>query len=138
MGTSPRRSESTFSGRISRTTTRWPSSAKQVAVTRPTQPAPTTPIGSFSLTLRSLRWPVGSLRPRKLPEALSDLQHVLIRNGLDEGILDPEGSAVGLPGNHPQAVAVVEQLVRAAPDRLFVAGTIENRRVLSEGAPQNV
>src|SRR3954466_11182999 len=105
MGTSPRRRESTFSGRISRTTTRWPSSAKQVAVTRPTQPAPTTPIGSFSLTLGSLRCPVGSLPPRELPEALSDVQHVLVRNGLDEGVRDPEGPTVGLPGNHPQAIA---------------------------------
>ena len=50
IGTSPRRSDSTFSGTISRTTTRCPSSAKQAAVTNPTQPAPTTPIGSLSLT----------------------------------------------------------------------------------------
>src|SRR3954451_19587377 len=138
MGSSPRRSESTFSGRISRTTTRWPSSAKQVAVTRPTQPAPSTPIGSFSLTLRSLRCPVGSLRPRKLPEALSNLQHVFVRNGFDEGVRDPEGPAVGLPGNHPQAVAVVEQFVRAPPDRLFVACTVENRRVLPERGLEDV
>ena len=48
IGTSPALSASTFSGTISRTTTLWPSSAKQAAVTRPTQPAPTTPIGSRS------------------------------------------------------------------------------------------
>ena len=44
--TSPRESESTFSWRMSRATTGWPSSAKQAAVTRPTQPTPITPTGS--------------------------------------------------------------------------------------------
>ncbi len=33
--------------RSSRATTRWPSSAKQAAVTSPTQPTPITPIGSL-------------------------------------------------------------------------------------------
>ena len=37
------------SGRTSRTTTSWPSSAKEAAVTRPTQPAPTTPSGSLAI-----------------------------------------------------------------------------------------
>ncbi len=48
MGTSPRASDSTFSGTMSRAHTSWPSSAKQAAVTRPTQPTPMTPIGSLS------------------------------------------------------------------------------------------
>jgi hypothetical protein len=42
---SPRESDSTFSGRMSRAITGWPSSAKQAAVTRPTQPTPITPTG---------------------------------------------------------------------------------------------
>ena len=33
---------------MSRAQTSWPSSAKQAAVTRPTQPTPMTPIGSLS------------------------------------------------------------------------------------------
>ena len=48
IGTSPRESDSTFSGTMSRAQTSWPSSAKQAAVTRPTQPTPMTPIGSLS------------------------------------------------------------------------------------------
>ena len=42
------------SGTTSRTTTSWPSSAKHAAVTRPTQPAPKTPIALGSLARRSL------------------------------------------------------------------------------------
>ena len=42
------RSASTFSATMSRAKTGWPSSAKQAAVTRPTQPTPITPIGSSS------------------------------------------------------------------------------------------
>ena len=50
-GSAPRRgaSASTFSGTMSRAQTSWPSSAKQAAVTRPTQPTPMTPIGSLSM-----------------------------------------------------------------------------------------
>ena len=48
IGTSPRASDSTFSCTMSRAQTSWPSSAKQAAVTRPTQPTPMTPIGSLS------------------------------------------------------------------------------------------
>ena len=48
IGTSPRVSESTFSATMSRAHTSWPSSARQAAVTRPTQPTPMTPIGSRS------------------------------------------------------------------------------------------
>ncbi len=44
IGTSPRFSRSIFSGTTSRTTTSWPSSARQAAVTSPTYPAPKTPI----------------------------------------------------------------------------------------------
>ena len=44
--TSPRESASTFSGRMSRAITLWPSSAKQAAVTSPTQPTPITPTAS--------------------------------------------------------------------------------------------
>src|ERR671914_2081690 len=55
IGTSPRESDSTFSGTMSRAQTSWPSSAKQAAVTRPTQPTPMTPIGSFSALMRSRR-----------------------------------------------------------------------------------
>ena len=49
-GSAPRRgaSDSTFSGTMSRAQTSCPSSAKQAAVTRPTQPTPMTPIGSLS------------------------------------------------------------------------------------------
>ena len=47
--TSPRESASTFSGRMSRAITWWPSSAKQAAVTSPTQPTPITPTASRSL-----------------------------------------------------------------------------------------
>ena len=46
IGTSPRSSDSIFSGTMSRAQTSCPSSAKQAAVTRPTQPTPITPIGS--------------------------------------------------------------------------------------------
>src|SRR3954471_22798987 len=128
IGTSPRSSDSTFSGTISRTTTRCPSSAKQAAVTRPTQPAPTTPIGCFSLMLASQELSRGSLGPRELAEALRDLQHVGVRNRLDVGIGEPEGALVSLPSDHPQAVPVVVELVVAIPDRLLVGRVVEDRR----------
>ena len=48
MGISPRDSDSTLAATMSRAHTSWPSSAKQAAVTRPTQPTPITPIGSRS------------------------------------------------------------------------------------------
>jgi hypothetical protein len=48
IGTSPASRASIFSGAMSRATTGCPRSAKQAAVTKPTQPTPTTPIGVFS------------------------------------------------------------------------------------------
>ncbi len=45
----PERNDSIFSASMSTATTRWPTSAKQAAVTRPTQPTPMTPIVGFSL-----------------------------------------------------------------------------------------
>ena len=49
IGSSPRESDSTFSGTMSRAQTSCPSSAKHAAVTAPTQPTPITPIGSLSV-----------------------------------------------------------------------------------------
>ena len=49
IGTSPRLRASTFAASMSMAITRWPSSAKQAAVTRPTQPTPITPMDRSSL-----------------------------------------------------------------------------------------
>ena len=43
---SPRERRATFSASTSIAQTSWPWEAKQAAVTRPTHPTPTTPIGS--------------------------------------------------------------------------------------------
>ena len=49
IGTSPPLRASTLAASMSIAITSWPSSAKQLAVTRPTQPTPITPIGRCSL-----------------------------------------------------------------------------------------
>ncbi len=49
IGTSPLLSASILAASTSIATTLWPSSAKQLAVTRPTQPTPITPIEVCSL-----------------------------------------------------------------------------------------
>src|SRR5919112_3097935 len=108
MGTSPRASDSTFWGTMSRAHTSCPSSAKQAAVTRPTQPTPMTPIGSFT----------SATRPSRLqrPHRAGDGKHLLLVQGEQQRVRDPVDRVVGPPGDQPQAVSVVGQLVGALAD----------------------
>src|SRR4051794_36899280 len=102
IGTSPRASDSTFACTMSRAKTSWPSSAKQAAVTRPTQPTPMTPMGSRSLMRRA-----SLQRPRRL----GDLEHLLLRERLEQRIRDPVGRLRRAPGDDAHAIPVEEELV---------------------------
>src|SRR3954454_13080055 len=129
---------------MSRTYTSWPSSAKQAPVTRPTQPAPMTPMGSRESFIRR-----GSLRhessksPRRgfraeltlvqrerLPERLAvspGSEHVVLRDRLQQRVRDPVARVLRLPRDEPHALAVlvdhelppvvVHDLRRALEDR---------------------
>src|ERR671922_1483775 len=111
MGTRPASSSARRSGTTSRTTTSWPRSAKHAAVTRPTQPAPRTPIGSLPLMCESL------LSARRA-QALRDREHRLVREPVEQRVHHPVGGAVLLERDHVEALPVEEELVLAAPDLL--------------------
>src|ERR671920_1670237 len=127
MGTSPRASDSTFWGTMSRAQTWWPSSAKQAAVTRPTQPTPMTPIGSF----------VSATRPSRLQSAhgAGDGKHLLLVQGEQEGVRDPVDGPRRAPRDQAQAVAVVGQLVGAPADLAGLGDPLEDRRGPPRGGP---
>ena len=112
IGTSPRASDSTFSATMSRAQTSWPSSAKQAAVTRPTQPTPMTPIGSRSRSCGAEATREASRAPRRA----RDGQHLLLGQRLQQRVRDPVDGLGRAPRDQPQAVAVEVQLVLAPAD----------------------
>src|SRR5215212_8905788 len=81
IGTSPRLSDSTFAGTMSRAQISWPSSAKQAAVTRPTR--------------------------LQRPHGAGDGKHLLLVQGEQQGVGDPVEGLGGAPGDQPQAIPVV-------------------------------
>src|SRR3954451_22932786 len=105
---------------MSRTCTSWPSSAKQAAVTRPTQPAPITPMGSRAfmrrMTLQGLR-------------GAGDVDHLPGRERLQQRVGHPVDRVLLPPCHQPQAVAVVEQLELAVAVLLRRGGVVEDRRM---------
>src|SRR6187397_1192221 len=107
----------------SRTTTGWPRSAKQAAVTRPTQPAPKIPSGSFPGIAVTL------LRAQGL-QPLGDGEHRLVRHAVEERVRHPVRGAVLGERDHVELGAVVEELVVAAADRPRERRPGEDRRVL--------
>src|SRR5680860_63482 len=151
MVTSPRASDSTFSGTMSRATTRWPSSAKQAAVTSPTQPTPTTPMLSRSRprslsrssSLTPQPYTSGSFRGRLIGQpldpglALGDrhidrsgyAHHLIVGKGLQEAVGDPVRVTSLVPGNHPNTATVgVHIEVTPGHGHLLMRGT-QDRRV---------
>src|SRR5829696_8887129 len=106
IGSSPRERDATFSGTMSRAHTSCPSSAKHAAVTRPTQPAPTTPIGSLSMRA------AGYLAAA--PRRARDCHHLFLGQRLEQRVGDPVGGLGRAPGHEPQAVTREVQLVLAA------------------------
>src|SRR5215208_3208282 len=130
IGTSPRESDSTFSGMMSRAQTSWPSSAKHVAVTRPTQPAPTTPIGSLAMTA------AGYLAAA--PCRAGDGHHLLLGERLEQGVGDPVRRLGGAPRHQAQPVTREVQLVLTAADAALLGRLVEDRRVPPGGALQAV
>src|SRR2546423_15617973 len=113
---------------MSRTYTSWPSSAKQAAVTRPTQPAPMTPMGSRDSFIRrgSLRQGSSHLLAERLARP-RDREHVVLRDRLQQRVRDPVARVLRLPRDEPDALAVlvdhelppvvVHDLRRALEDR---------------------
>src|SRR4051795_12312175 len=97
---------------MSRTYTSWPNSAKQAAVTSPTQPAPMTPIGSRESLMRpcSLRHGGEHARALRLERlrAAGDLDHVVLRDPLEQRVRDPVGRVLRLPRDEADPVAVLE------------------------------
>src|SRR5436190_7289741 len=92
---------------MSRMITSCPSSAKHAPVTRPTQPAPNTPIAGFSrLTRRSLA--------RHGPEPARDRQHRLVRERVQQRVHDPVAGATGAEHDHVQVAAAVVEVVTPA------------------------
>src|SRR5262249_15927871 len=129
--TSPRESDSTFSGTMSRATTRWPSSAKQAAVTSPTQPTPISPIGSLSAALFMARLhPLFPLlvRDLDLPPG-RDADPLVIGQGAQEAVRHPVGVVAPMPGDHLYPIAVEQDVVFAAVDRFGQARFADDRRV---------
>src|SRR6266480_3015299 len=96
---------------MSRMMTWWPSSAKQAPVTRPTQPAPNTPIAGFSLLTRRSLAGHG-------PEALCDRQHRLVRERVQQGVYNPVAGAARAKHHHVQVAAGVVEVVAPAADPL--------------------
>src|SRR5215207_9383009 len=130
IGTSPPERASTLSARMSRAHTSWPSSAKQAAVTRPTQPTPMTPIGSLSMTAAGYL-AAATRRAR-------DGHHLLLRERLEQRVRDPVGRLGRAPGHEPQPVAREVQLVLPPPDAPRLGRLVEDRRVLPRGGLQAV
>src|SRR3982750_1277766 len=95
---------------MSRTYTSCPSSAKQAAVTRPTHPAPMTPMGSRESFIRR-----GRLRQTVQRTALTerlavprDGELVVLRDRLKQRVRDPVARVLRLPRHEPHALAVLE------------------------------
>ena len=84
---------------MSRATTGWPSSAKQAAVTRPTQPTPITPIGSLSPVIASPLLRFGfcfgmiTFAERAIPIIWS------LVSVLQQVVRDPVGVVAAVPGD---------------------------------------
>src|SRR3954468_2985842 len=107
---------------MSRTWTSCPSSAKQAAVTSPTQPAPMTPIGSRS--------GIGGGELPERPRGVRDRQHLALGQRLRQRVADPVDRVVGLPGDDPRVGAVAVDPEDAIADLLDLARAAEDRRVL--------
>src|SRR4051794_40811039 len=125
IGTSPRASDSIFSCTMSRTWTSWPSSAKQAAVTSPTQPAPITPMGSRAFMRRLTLQGLGGA---------GDVDHLPRGERLEQRVRDPVDGVLVAPCHQPQTVAVVEQLQLAVPVFVHLGRVVEDRRVHPGGA----
>src|SRR5215207_1058626 len=113
------------SSTTSRTTTRWPRSAKQAPVTRPTHPAPKIPIAGFSVMAMTLLF--------EGPETLGDLQHRLVRERVENRVDDPVGSAAVGEHDHVQVGAVVVEPVLTTLEHLRIVRVLEDRGVLPVG-----
>src|SRR3954447_24915365 len=105
---------------MSRTWTSWPSSAKQAAVTRPTQPAPITPMGSRAFMRRMTLQRLGGA---------GDVDHLPRGERLEQRVGDPVDRILLAPRHQAHAVAVVEELELAAADLARLVGRLEDRSV---------
>src|SRR4029450_12456179 len=132
IGTSPRRRASTLATSISTATTGWPISAKHVAVTSPTQPAPTTPIGSCAFIAAtpgaSLLLLLG-LRRSDPVHRLRDGEHLILLQRLQQRVVEPVRALVCPPRDEAQPVAVEEQVVLATADLARLARVVKDRGV---------
>src|SRR5204863_3750832 len=122
-GTRPSRRASTFSATTSRTTTSWPRSAKQAAVTRPTQPAPKIPSGSRSAISAD-----NLLVERS--QTLRDREHGLVRERIEQRVHHPVARPAGPQDDHVEVRAVVVEVVLAALDHLAEVLVRERGRVV--------
>src|SRR5437588_7063628 len=104
-GSSPACNDEIRSATTSRTITSWPSSAKQPPVTRPTQPAPKMPI------VRVSAMPWKRLLAAERREASGDREHGLVRQRVEDRVLDPVGGAVLLQHDHVEVRARVVEVV---------------------------
>src|SRR6476646_9589738 len=91
---------------MSRTCTSCPSSAKQAAVTRPTQPAPITPMGSRAFMRRMTLQGLGRA---------GDADHLPRTERLQQRVGHPVHRVLLPPGDQAKPVAVEEQLELAVP-----------------------
>src|SRR5204862_7094754 len=106
-GTRPALSASIRGWTMSRMITLCPSSAKHAPVTRPTQPAPNTPIAGFSrLTRRSLAG--------HGPKPARDRQHRLVQERVQQRVHDPVAGAACAEHHHVQVAAAVVEVVAPA------------------------
>src|SRR4051812_15087458 len=126
---------------MSRTYTSWPSSAKQAAVTRPTHPAPMTPMGSRESFIRR-----GRLRQRvqaegSLAERLAvprDREHVVLGDRLQQRVGDPVARVLRLPRDEPNALAVLVDHELPPVVVHDLGRALEDRRGLSPRPPHAV
>src|SRR5207244_11855815 len=95
VGPPPCASPSTFACTMSRQWTSCPRSAKQAAVTSPTQPAPITPRGSRRATRAA---------PLERLGGAGDVDHLLIAERLRQRVRDPVGAAARPPRDQPDAL----------------------------------
>src|SRR3954468_22373754 len=105
---------------MSRTCTSWPSSAKQAAVTRPTQPAPITPMGSRAVMRRMTLQGLGGA---------GDVDHLPLGERLEQRVGDPVHRVLLAPRHQAHAVAVVEELELAAAHLPRLVRRLDDRRV---------
>src|SRR3954453_1575824 len=126
IGVCPAWSSSIFSGTTSRTITRYPSSARQAPVTRPTQPAPKIPMVERSVIACSLT--------REDAQALGYRNHRLVRDQVEGGVLDPVAGVAGAVwDDHVDVRAREVEVVDAAREVSRVRRMGEDRGVRPVG-----